>query len=355
MDQILHRVLWFDRFALDLTRGCLRAGDLDIALRPKTFEVLRHLAENAGRLVPKQELQEAVWSGVIVTDDSLVQCIRELRDQLGDAQHRLIKTVSRRGYLLDVTVTPAAPQSLNDGLTVTPSEESRNSATRLGVVERVLHAVQARNSSIWAAAAAGLASIVLGAIYLPALFANSQQDQAHIVETASASVTLLPVSELFTETDAQRLAALADKKQLPLPSFQIRKFAHDAPEGARRFVGIWVSDTGWKNSNRQFMLIVTDVDRDGTAAGYMVNGPPQPGSFIQSPPHSSPFKARISGASLSYSDMTGAHVASLTAQNRIEFKLTFRGGGVGEVALDPVWTLVEAERTATAASPTFKD
>jgi hypothetical protein len=144
-----------------------------------------------------------------------------------------------------------------------------------------------------------------------------------------------------------------NKKQLPLPSFRIRKFARDVPEEARSFVGIWVSDTGWKNSNRQLMLIVTDVDRDGTAAGYMVNGPSQPNSFYQSPPHSKPFKARISGASLSYSDMSGAHVASLTAQNRIELALTFRDGSVGEVALDPVWTLVEAERTATAARPTF--
>jgi TolB-like protein/DNA-binding winged helix-turn-helix (wHTH) protein/Flp pilus assembly protein TadD len=111
MDQVVHRVLWFDRFALDLTRGCLRAGDQDIALRPKTFEVLRHLAENAGRLVPKQELIEAVWPNVMVTDDSLVQCIRELRDQLGDDEHRLIKTVSRRGYLLDARAATTGQQA----------------------------------------------------------------------------------------------------------------------------------------------------------------------------------------------------------------------------------------------------
>jgi DNA-binding winged helix-turn-helix (wHTH) protein len=36
-----------------------------------------------------------------LVDDSLVQCIRELRQMLGDTQHRLIRTVSRRGYLLD--------------------------------------------------------------------------------------------------------------------------------------------------------------------------------------------------------------------------------------------------------------
>ena len=106
MDQILDRVLKFDRFELDLKRGYLRMDGHDIELPPKRFEVLRHLAENAGRLVSKEELYEAVWPKVTVTDDSLVQCIRELRQKLGDDGHSLIKTVPRRGYLLDAVVTP---------------------------------------------------------------------------------------------------------------------------------------------------------------------------------------------------------------------------------------------------------
>jgi DNA-binding winged helix-turn-helix (wHTH) protein len=80
-------VLRFDRFALDLTRGCLRSGEQDIDLQPKTFAVLSYLVENAGRLVPKQELHDAVWPNAVVSDDSLVQCIDELRRELGD-HHR---------------------------------------------------------------------------------------------------------------------------------------------------------------------------------------------------------------------------------------------------------------------------
>ena len=100
-------------FMLDLARGCLRLGDQDIELRPKTFEVLRHLADNAGRLVLKQDLYEAVWPDVAVTDDSLVQCVRELREKLRDRDHSLIKTVHRRGYRLDVSIPTchAAPIS----------------------------------------------------------------------------------------------------------------------------------------------------------------------------------------------------------------------------------------------------
>src|SRR5215470_4036312 len=114
MDHIVHRVLLFNRFALDLARGCLRVGDEEIDLRPKTFEVLHYLALNAGRLVSKRELFEAVWPNLSVCDDSLVQCIRELRQKLGDDDRRLIKTVSRRGYLLDATVSGQALQLLSD-------------------------------------------------------------------------------------------------------------------------------------------------------------------------------------------------------------------------------------------------
>jgi formylglycine-generating enzyme required for sulfatase activity/DNA-binding winged helix-turn-helix (wHTH) protein len=109
MDPIVED-LRFDRFTLDLMRGSLRIGDQEIELRPKTFGVLLYLARNAGRLVPKQELAEAVWPNVYVSDDSLAQCIRELRDKLGDDEHRLIKTAHRRGYLLDAAVMTAGPQ-----------------------------------------------------------------------------------------------------------------------------------------------------------------------------------------------------------------------------------------------------
>jgi hypothetical protein len=52
MDQVARRVLRFDRFALDLTRGCLRLGDQVIDLRPKTFEVLRYGISGIGPTLP---------------------------------------------------------------------------------------------------------------------------------------------------------------------------------------------------------------------------------------------------------------------------------------------------------------
>jgi formylglycine-generating enzyme required for sulfatase activity/DNA-binding winged helix-turn-helix (wHTH) protein len=120
MEHIVHRILQFDRFALDLARGCLRDRNREIDLRPKTFEVLCYLAQNAGRLVSKQALFEAVWPSVAVCDDSLVQCISELRQKLGDEDRRLIKTVSRRGYLLDAVVSEKSPPPLSESAVPVP-------------------------------------------------------------------------------------------------------------------------------------------------------------------------------------------------------------------------------------------
>jgi adenylate cyclase len=111
--EMLSRRLQFDRYVLDLDRGCLlRAGE-EITLRPKTFAVLHFLIENAGRLVSKDQIFAAVWPNIAVTDDALVQSIGELRRALGDDGARLIKTFARRGYRFEseVSVLPGQPST----------------------------------------------------------------------------------------------------------------------------------------------------------------------------------------------------------------------------------------------------
>jgi TolB-like protein/DNA-binding winged helix-turn-helix (wHTH) protein/Flp pilus assembly protein TadD len=100
--------LRFGDYTLDLARGSLRAGDRAVDLRPKTFALLAYLVQNPGRLVSKDELMAAVWSDVIVSDESLAKGISEVRAALGDRDQRLVKTVPRRGYLFDAAVAAAA-------------------------------------------------------------------------------------------------------------------------------------------------------------------------------------------------------------------------------------------------------
>jgi len=71
-----------------------------VALRPQAFAVLRYLAERAGRLVIKDELMHALWPGLVVTDDSLVQCVHEIRRAFQDNDRVVLKTAPKRGYRL---------------------------------------------------------------------------------------------------------------------------------------------------------------------------------------------------------------------------------------------------------------
>ena len=109
MKAVNERQFCFGRFVLDLKRGslCGEEGG-EIKLRPKSFELLRYLVENAGRLVPKDELIKAVWPSVIVTDESLAQCVSDVRIALRDRDQQILKTVPRRGYMLAVSVSDSA-------------------------------------------------------------------------------------------------------------------------------------------------------------------------------------------------------------------------------------------------------
>jgi TolB-like protein/tetratricopeptide (TPR) repeat protein len=89
----------FGSFVLDLSRECLVRGGDQVKLRPQSFRMLHYLVENGGRLLTKSELMKEVWGDLAVTDDSLVQCLRDVRLALGDRDHSVVKTVPRRGYL----------------------------------------------------------------------------------------------------------------------------------------------------------------------------------------------------------------------------------------------------------------
>ena len=88
MKKFPHQTRYFDEFTLDLTRGCLLQAETAIRLRPKSYEVLKYLVENNGRLITKDELIHAVWLETAVTDDSLVLCLKDIRHALLDqSQH----------------------------------------------------------------------------------------------------------------------------------------------------------------------------------------------------------------------------------------------------------------------------
>ena len=149
-----------------MTRACLRTNDRTIDLRPKALEVLSYLVQNAGRLVSKQELFEAVWPNVTVSDDSLVQCIRELRQKLSDEDRRLIKTVARRGYLLEANVT-LQERSLSEASTgASPDAVQKPPAVQDVRRLRWPAPVLAQKLGFWSVATACFILIAMGTLYL---------------------------------------------------------------------------------------------------------------------------------------------------------------------------------------------
>ena len=86
----------------DLARGTVSDGrNAAIALRPQSLAILKLLAIKPGVLVSRDEIMSAVWPNIAVTDDSLVQCVTEIRKALGDDRHAIIKTVPKRGYVFE--------------------------------------------------------------------------------------------------------------------------------------------------------------------------------------------------------------------------------------------------------------
>jgi DNA-binding winged helix-turn-helix (wHTH) protein len=88
--------VWFD-----VATGELRDADNRvIELRRQSGEVLSVLAQRPMEMVRKEDLMEAIWADVAVTDDSLVQCIADIRRTLGPEARDCVRTVRRRGYRL---------------------------------------------------------------------------------------------------------------------------------------------------------------------------------------------------------------------------------------------------------------
>ena len=86
---------------IDYSAACLRRAGLPLQLRPKSFDVLAYLSRNRGRLISKTELIDQVWGHVAVTENSLVQCIKDIRHVLNGGSQFEIRTVPKRGYLFE--------------------------------------------------------------------------------------------------------------------------------------------------------------------------------------------------------------------------------------------------------------
>ena len=98
------------------TERIVTAAGGEVLLRSQSALVLRHLVEHLGLLTQRDDLIAVVWPDVAVTDDSLTQCISDIRRAIGDTKREILKTVPKRGYVLNGAVieapSPPAPEPL---------------------------------------------------------------------------------------------------------------------------------------------------------------------------------------------------------------------------------------------------
>jgi len=97
----------FESYVVDVDERRLLRGDEEIRVRGKIFDTLRVLVENAGKLVRKDELMQAVWPDSVVEENNLDHCISHLRKALQPGQY--IETVPRHGYRFAVEVRIQEP------------------------------------------------------------------------------------------------------------------------------------------------------------------------------------------------------------------------------------------------------
>ena len=90
---------FFEFEIITARREVVRDGE-SLHVEPKVYDLLLYLLERAESAVSKDELQEAIWPNVIVTESALTRCIMKARQLLGDdsKNQRVIGTVQKKGY-----------------------------------------------------------------------------------------------------------------------------------------------------------------------------------------------------------------------------------------------------------------
>lgn len=132
----------FDRFRVDTSAFRLLKDDSPVSIEPKALQLLIFLIENRGRLLGKQEILDAVWGDLSVTENALTREVAILRRALSDdtRQPRFIETVPTRGYrfVANVFEGPREPNSEVDGTEFpVPSDSSQRSKLALLTVTAV--------------------------------------------------------------------------------------------------------------------------------------------------------------------------------------------------------------------------
>ncbi|KQZ95335.1 hypothetical protein ASD64_18820 [Mesorhizobium sp. Root157] len=146
-----------------------------IDLRSQSAEVLSVLATRLGEIVSKDALMQAVWPDTFVTDDSLTQCIADIRRALGDDAHVIVQTLPKRGYRLNADPSDVAGPNAAAG-----AERARTRSSQRNFI---------------------LAAIVLVAVAIGAYYGAETWRAAPVRSGDMPRIAILPFEDFSTGAD----------------------------------------------------------------------------------------------------------------------------------------------------------
>jgi TolB-like protein/DNA-binding winged helix-turn-helix (wHTH) protein/Tfp pilus assembly protein PilF len=217
-------------------------GGSEIRLEAKAMQVLIYLAERAGRVVSRAELEEHIWAGRIVTEDSVIKAVAKLRRVFHDdaREPRVIETLPKSGYRLIAKVTRAA----DDGRRTTGSSD----------IKEIFASRQRGPVPKWITGIGVMALLLLG--FWSVLDRNSQDHAFSPPVPKRPSVAVIPFGNLGRAPDDDYFAngITAD---LITDLSKLKRLLVIAPQ----------TTFAYRNSGAERALVPSDLDVD-----YFVTG-----------------------------------------------------------------------------------
>jgi len=169
-----------------------------IRLEPRAASLLLYLATRAGEPVSRAALLEALWPGVVVSDEALTNAVNKLRRAFGDdrTNPQVIETIPKAGYRLIAPVQPLAP--------VPAASLPENRAGEGGKWARLRWLVPA---ATWVLIL-GLGVLFITHLRMPGSEPSGGEPAEQATETASArpALAVLPFDNLSAEPDEEYFA-----------------------------------------------------------------------------------------------------------------------------------------------------
>ena len=259
MDRLTTIALRIGDWRVNPATGQLSKNGEVVRLEARTLRLLMYLANRAGETVSIEELLDQVWSGVVVTQDSVYQAVTSLRRLLGDdaRQPAYIATVPRLGYRLVAPVSPWPEVEITPAPSIAPATD-------------LAPAAPARVARRWPwAAGALLASAVIALV----LWRAAPPPEKSVAVLPFLDITSQAMNEEYfadgmTEELINRLGGLPGFK-VPSATDSFHFKGKDLPiaEIARRLRVTYLLDGSLRESGEMFRVTVRLVR---ASDGYLV-------------------------------------------------------------------------------------